>query len=504
MKTGFIVSSASSRDYVFPSPLPPKATPPTYLYQTPSGYIFRLRVPLDLKPLIGKGEFRFSLGTGSLREAKHRARLLASHIHQLFIEVRTEDISQQTVSAQQVKPAQDTETGKAINQSIKGYLCRIRASSQRVNNSPRVTDSPRDSTPEPQGQQTDTPASSVPAQQVEQVIPAKPVLLFSELQKLYTDEMRKGDNWTEKTYDENLKVFALFVRAMGDLPISTIERKTVSTYKTILSQLPPNLNVLPRYKDKSLEEAIASKPEKTLSTSSINKQIHWLSGLFNYAVNNGHIPFNPATGMLVKTAKRPDQQREIYTKEDLNSLFGSAEHRKATNHEYWVPLIGLYSGCRLEEICQLHLADIREQDGVWIFDINDQQEKRLKNINSVRYVPIHPKLIELGLIEYANRLKAKGEERLFPMLHQRRDGYGQVISKWFSRFKNRRGISRGKTFHSFRHTFITNLKHAGVDPFMIHELDGHAIASETMGRYGKRYTAEILLREAVLKLDYGI
>ena len=39
---------------------------------------------------------------------------------------------------------------------------------------------------------------------------------------------------------------------------------------------------------------------------------------------------------------------------------------------------------------------------------------------------------------------------------------------------------------------------------MIHELDGHTVDSETMGRYGKRFTPEILLKEAIEKIDYGI
>jgi hypothetical protein len=56
---------------------------PTYIYQTPSGYIFRLRIPCDLKRLIGKSEFRYSLHTGALRMARHRARYIASYIHQL-------------------------------------------------------------------------------------------------------------------------------------------------------------------------------------------------------------------------------------------------------------------------------------------------------------------------------------------------------------------------------------------------------------------------------------
>ena len=219
------------------------------------------------------------------------------------------------------------------------------------------------------------------------------------------------------------------------------------------------------------------------------------------------MPSNPAEGIQIKSQKRADQERHDYTTEDLNKLFNSEEYREGkhkASYAYWTPYIALYSGCRLEEICQLHLEDIRQEGGVWVFDINDKKEKRVKTRSSVRLVPIHPHLIKLGLLDHVDDLKAKGKTRLFPELTQRRDGYGQTVSKWFQRYKERCGIGEGKTFHSFRHTFITYLKHEGVDPFMLHELDGHTIDSETMGRYGKRYTPEILLREAIEKIDYGL
>lgn len=61
---------------------------PSYMYQSPSGYIFRLRIPKDLRSLVGKCEFRYSLRSGALREAKYRARCIASFIQQLFEKVR--------------------------------------------------------------------------------------------------------------------------------------------------------------------------------------------------------------------------------------------------------------------------------------------------------------------------------------------------------------------------------------------------------------------------------
>lgn len=61
---------------------------PFYTYQTSSGYIFRLRIPEDLKDTIGNSEFRYSLRTGALRTAKHRANCIVALVHQLFKEVR--------------------------------------------------------------------------------------------------------------------------------------------------------------------------------------------------------------------------------------------------------------------------------------------------------------------------------------------------------------------------------------------------------------------------------
>ena len=61
---------------------------PTYMYQSPSGYIFRIRIPADLRGVVGKCEFRYSLRSRLLREAEQRARSIAAFIHQLFIRVR--------------------------------------------------------------------------------------------------------------------------------------------------------------------------------------------------------------------------------------------------------------------------------------------------------------------------------------------------------------------------------------------------------------------------------
>ena len=62
---------------------------PSYLVHTRHGYYFRYRVPVDLQRRLGiKSELRYSLKTGSLREAKEKSRLLAGQIQKLFRQLR--------------------------------------------------------------------------------------------------------------------------------------------------------------------------------------------------------------------------------------------------------------------------------------------------------------------------------------------------------------------------------------------------------------------------------
>ena len=160
---------------------------------------------------------------------------------------------------------------------------------------------------------------------------------------------------------------------------------------------------------------------------------------------------------------------------------------------------------RLNEICQLHCDDVKQVEGVSCFDINaNTPDKMLKSSAATRTVPVHPRIIDLGFLDYAKSMQTKGERRLWPRLKHRRDGYGQDLSRWFGRFSDEHVVNdRKKVFHSFRHNFTDALKQKGVQEVTIAELVGHENPSITTGRYGKRLQPGPLL-EALQKLDYGL
>jgi integrase len=447
---------------------------PEYLQQTPTGlFIFRLKVPLDCLPFLSIKELRYSLKTHCIYSARKHIAAILPFLRGVFEGIRqgrftsTKQLDLNQIIKKGMRHAIATGNRVLFTQSTTAW-----ASSNDIPVDQPPIALPVDISPNP-------PATKKSDTTTRRPTPIEPA--FSDLQESFFKEKELSQGWRLKTQEDHAAVFALFVEVFGNVPVGHIDKILMRDFKSIIIQLPPNMRKMGKYKNKTIPEIVAMKPLETLSTHTVNKYLSRLSNLFAYAITHGYMTANPATGLKVKLKSRPDEEREAYTIDDLKKLFNSNEYREdkyKTSYAYWAPLIALYSGCRLEEICQLHLADIRQEEGgVWVFDINDKLEKNLKTLSSSRMIPVHPHLISRGLLKHVDTLRTKGENRLFPELHQRRDGYGQEVSRWFHVYKEKCGIDKGKTFHSFRHTFITHLKHKQVDPFMIHELDGHAITN---------------------------
>jgi integrase len=335
--------------------------------------------------------------------------------------------------------------------------------------------------------------------------------------------------WTEKTEAEYTAILTLFIAIVGDLPMVALNAQTILHFRNVVGRLPANMNKLKQYKDKSIETILAMPDLKPMSRTTANKYIIRVSQLLKWAFELDYIHKNFAENKTLPSEKRPDQQRDAFTTEDIQTIFHNDEYRNPIfkgrdreAYQYWLPLMGLFSGARIEELCQLQLADVRQQDGVWILDITDEMieqkiksemskastledEKKLKTNAAKRIVPIHKTLLEFGFLEFVARQKGRGVSRLFPELSKGRDGYSQIPSKWFGRFLDRRGISDpGKVFHSFRHTVADYFKQHLVPVEIVREIIGHDRSDDvTFGRYGKAYKSHVL-KEFIDQLDFGV
>ena len=282
------------------------------------------------------------------------------------------------------------------------------------------------------------------------------------LSKRYVEEGKRGGTWREVSTHEVERSLRDLFELMGDMPIAAFDANQARLLKDRLSRCPQYFGLRPEFKGKTLLQVVESgSTYKTVTAVTVNNRLRKLSAFMNWCKTNGYIQDNPLTGLKMMTGSAKEarlsfEQHDLTTLLDLDAL--KTEARKHP-WRYWIPLLGRYTGARLEELCQLRTDDFVEQQGILCIRIDDSREgQNLKNASSRRMLPIHPSLIELGLLRYVESAKATGAHRLFPDLEPVRGKLGHAPSKWFGRYKAKRGIDDSKkTFHSFRHTLIDDL-----------------------------------------------
>lgn len=208
-----------------------------------------------------------------------------------------------------------------------------------------------------------------------------------------------------------------------------------------------------------------------------------------------------------KVDKRPDEQRAAFTVPEVKRILEDERLLEFRMHEpekFWLPYIAAYSAMRVEEIAQLDPATDFVQDGdVWLFDVNNANGKQLKNKTSVRKVPIHPALIKLGLLTYVEQMRQRGASHLFPNVKAAEGRLAKNASKAVNRFI-RLQVGIAKSLHSFRHTVATQLKQSRVEVALAAAILGHAHGGITYARYGKDHLPSVLHDEAITKIAYGL
>jgi integrase len=337
--------------------------------------------------------------------------------------------------------------------------------------------------------------------------PAAPRVLLSEALAEYVKEHSGGGHWTEKTKAESQGIYALLLGIVGDRDTVELDYKSLAGFRDALTRFPSNVSKKKVFRGKSIPQILKMDIVDPLSVSSVNKHLIRVGAFLRWATRRGYVVANYAEGLTItQRNKKEEEEREAYSKEDLLRLAQSplAGFRKTHPERYWIPLLGLYTGARLNELCQLYTEDIREEEGITCIDINEKEDKKTKTASSRRLVPVHPTLIDLGFKEYVDSLRAAGEPRLWPALKKKRDGYGSDLGKWYQRF-NRKFVTTEKlrVFHSMRHTLANELKQRGVDGNIIAEILGHSLGSMSLGRYGKAFGPKVLL-DALRKVDFGI
>jgi len=358
--------------------------------------------------------------------------------------------------------------------------------------------------------------------------PCPSVTLGEAYERYLSDPTHHWTARTRETYDTVRKLAVSVIGAETEL--RSLSRSHMRHLMEVLRTLPRNAtklfpNLSPEQASVRLKETGKGVP---ISVANANVYLSSLSNFLNWAVDEELAERNPVRGLRFadSTAKKdkrnpfsPDQLRLIFHAplytgcKDGDRGYATPGHERPQNARYWVPLIALHSGMRLNEICQLDTTDVRMIDGVPCIVITTESlvgttDKQLKTGASERLIPIHQRLLDLGLMTYVAQKRRAGEEKLFAEIDPGTKGVRAVaFSKWFTQFLGNIGARREKTcFHSLRHCFRDELRHARIEHDIAMALGGWTTGSSAQGKvsenYGRGHRIETLA-EAVNRLSFN-
>ena len=287
---------------------------------------------------------------------------------------------------------------------------------------------------------------------------------------------------TKAIHKEFLHIRYFFDSLGEDKIIDAVSKADISNWRNKLHKFPTRANQKNEFKGLSFDEIIKKNEvlkQEVLEVSTINKYLTSLSKFYAWLGYNGYIDKgNLVLGMFEQKVRNP---QKVYTKTEINKIIKNCDKLKDSDVSfYWIVNIAMYTGARQREICQLLVKDVVEVRGVYCFYItaDNSEEKSIKNSHSERYIPIHHTLIENGFLDYVNACKNKNKMNLFDYeLYTDQDGntsYSQTFGKAYSQFLIEIGIKKdGLTFHSWRHTFISELRRKAVPKRVIGDIVGH-------------------------------
>lgn len=322
----------------------------------------------------------------------------------------------------------------------------------------------------------------------------------------YLEVTPTGGSWRHKV-DKGVELFEQFLAK--PMPISAITRDHIREFVELLANSPQRSAM--RFPGVGLRDAAKAnkarpRPYPMIGANTIrDNHFAVLRVLFGYACGElGAIPYDPTERIKIKGATKKGGRSSHFETDELVELFKlplftgcrslirttHPGNLKLDDHQFWTPLLMLFTGARPSEIAQLAVTDVKlkgEHPYISIlteYDPNDPEDRpyvlAYKTENARRNVPLHPTLIELGFGRYAERVRKEGHERLFPEWKASNDPRKLYSgATWVRRFNDKcvPAVTSKKpkpSIYSLRHTFKTQMAVCRVPPQFQDKVMGHA------------------------------
>lgn len=295
---------------------------------------------------------------------------------------------------------------------------------------------------------------------------------------------------------------------LGDPDVSQITALQMDSFLIELKRFPNTKRDIEKMPFmKAIAEAEKRDDYRVLHIKTVWNWTVVYKALFEFAVDRDLMRKNPAANMMKKPSAEESEERDPYEAEDLATIFkapmfqGAASasgYRNAhgslitKDHKYWLPILALWTGGRIEELASLDVSEIKTQEGISFIDLTGRPLKglrRVKNPSARRIIPIHDRLIALGFMKYVSE---RHSGLLFPELDGDAVKMSDQFGKWWGRWCETVAQMKGeglddprKVFHSFRHTWKRAARMSDAKEEVHDLISGHKDGNSVARSYGR-------------------
>ncbi|SDG06421.1 site-specific integrase [Dyella sp. 333MFSha] len=339
---------------------------------------------------------------------------------------------------------------------------------------------------------------------------------LSRLTTMHLSNMDRGGLKNRSSVRERRYILGLLEQIIGDKPVTAVTAADAEMFADTLSQWPAYRHNHADFAHMS-PAAIVKRTEElelpTIQRSTQAKHIKAINAFFAWCIEAGLLTQNPFRFIQMSRYRElMPRKKEPFTEEDIKALFSTKRIAACDRpHKFWVPLIAMLTGMRVNEICQLFRKDVRVErvrdtkgveHAILCFEVTPHRKnQRLKTPYAQRLIPVHSMLLKLGFQDYLEDLDRLEAVHLFPGLNWSGDGPGRAMTQWFNA-KHRRqeaGIDvPTKTLHCFRHTINTLADRCSIPDSIMTSLNGHA---DGEGVRARTYVARATLVECQTAIE---
>lgn len=184
-----------------------------------------------------------------------------------------------------------------------------------------------------------------------------------------------------------------------------------------------------------------------------------VKAIFNKAVRDGLIPFNPVQDLAKEERFHvPDKHREYLTTDELKRFLTVETQTQAEQTVQKAFGFSCMTGLRLGDMQRLRWSDIKTIGEVQAVSIIQHKTKRLVT------VPLN----ELALSLLPPRPDNGEDGIIFPLVKK-----PDNVAKYVRRIKEKAGIEKDFTYHSSRHSAATLAITAGAELYSVSKILGH-------------------------------